>query len=268
MAEERELVKVTTDVNGEALVNGRELHEFLEVTTPYKRWFDRMKGYGFVENVDFAVSDKNVRDVTSFGGSRKITDHVMKLDMAKEVSMIQRTPKGKQARQYFIEVEKLYRQSLQQESSLEGAINAIVQHIKKAVEEDILAKSYAYNRDRVIADIRNELTELTEMAFTPLPDLNKKYESMTSSQLAKQLGFTGNDRFAGRKLNKELAGIGVLKAAYDGNGSKYWSVTPTWSKQGIVKRRSYMGSKNWFYFTAVGVQKITELAEVGAIKVY
>lgn len=265
MAEERELIKVTIDVHGEQLVSGRELHEFLEIKDNYTDWFKRMIVYGFVENVDFiGLSQKSEKPL----GGRPSVDHAMKLDMAKEISMIQRTPKGKQARQYFIQVEKKYRQSLQQESSLEGAINAIVQHIKKAVEEDILAKSYAYNRDRVIADIRNELTELTEMAFTPLPDLNKKYESMTSSQLAKQLGFTGNDRFAGRKLNKELAGIGVLKAAYDGNGSKYWSVTPTWSKQGIVKRRSYMGSKNWFYFTAVGVQKITELAEVGAIKVY
>lgn len=263
MAEERELIKVTISESGEQLVSGRDLQSLLEVSERYSSWFGRMLKYGFEEGADY-VGCK----VFNTLARQELQDHAMTIDMAKEISMIQRTPKGKQARQYFIQVEKKYRQSLQQESSLEGAINAIVQHIKKAVEEDILAKSYAYNRDRVIADIRNELTELTEMAFTPLPDLNKKYESMTSSQLAKQLGFTGNDRFAGRKLNKELAGIGVLKAAYDGNGSKYWSVTPTWSKQGIVKRRSYMGSKNWFYFTAVGVQKITELAEVGAIKVY
>lgn len=81
------------------MVSGRELHEFLEVGTQYSKWFDRMVGYGFEENVDFAVLVKNDYDVTAFGGQRKITDHAMKLDMAKEISMIQRTAKGKQARQ-------------------------------------------------------------------------------------------------------------------------------------------------------------------------
>lgn len=103
-----ELIKVTTNDNDEQLVSGRELHEFLEVGTPYKKWFDRMSEYGFAENVDFTVLDKNVHDDTSFGGKRKITDHAIKLDMAKEISMIQRSEKGKQARQYFIKIEKVW----------------------------------------------------------------------------------------------------------------------------------------------------------------
>ena len=107
-----ELIKVTINKNNEQLVSGRELYEFLEVTTPYKKWFDRMAEYGFAENVDFAVLDKNVHDDTAFGGIRNITDHVMTIDMAKEISMIQRTEKGKQARQYFIQVEKEYRKEL------------------------------------------------------------------------------------------------------------------------------------------------------------
>ncbi len=90
---------LATDAQGEQLVSGRELHEFLEVESRYTTWFDRMIGYGFEENVDFAVIPKKGNDVTAFGGQRKITDHAMKLDMAKEVSMIQRTAKGKQARQ-------------------------------------------------------------------------------------------------------------------------------------------------------------------------
>lgn len=103
-----ELIKVTTNDNDEQLVSGRELHEFLVVGTPYKKWFDRMSEYGFAENVDFTVLDKNVHDDTSFGGKRKITDHAIKLDMAKEISMIQRSEKGKQARQYFIRIEKVW----------------------------------------------------------------------------------------------------------------------------------------------------------------
>lgn len=101
-----QLIKTTTNENGEVILSGRELHEFLEVQTPYKKWFDRMVEYGFIENIDFIVMDKIVQDETVFGGVRKMIDHVLKLDMAKEISMIQRNEKGKQARQYFLEIER------------------------------------------------------------------------------------------------------------------------------------------------------------------
>ena len=91
-----ELIGVNVnEETGDSIVSGRELHEKLKIKTPYKKWMDRMIDYGFAENVDFCVMDKNVQDETAFGGARKITDHIMKLDMAKEIAMIQRTPEGK-----------------------------------------------------------------------------------------------------------------------------------------------------------------------------
>ncbi|ORN25064.1 AntA/AntB antirepressor [Lentilactobacillus parabuchneri] len=101
-----ELIKTFKQKDGSVAVDGRDLHEFLEVETPYTKWIDRMMEYGFAENVDFSVFDKNVHDDTAFGGVRKMKDHALTLDMAKELSMIQRTKKGKQARQYFISMEK------------------------------------------------------------------------------------------------------------------------------------------------------------------
>ncbi|MDH5106949.1 antA/AntB antirepressor family protein [Lentilactobacillus diolivorans] len=101
-----ELIKTFKQNDGSVAVDGRDLHNFLEVETPYTKWIDRMMEYGFAENVDFSVFDKNVHDDTAFGGVRKMKDHVLTLDMAKELSMIQRTDRGKQARQYFIAMEK------------------------------------------------------------------------------------------------------------------------------------------------------------------
>lgn len=99
------LLKIEINENQEPIISGRMLHEFLEISTPYKKWFDRMVEYGFTENIDFAeVLDKNVQK--SETGGRPATDHAIKLDMAKELAMIQRNEKGKQARQYFIQVEK------------------------------------------------------------------------------------------------------------------------------------------------------------------
>ncbi|EEI18904.1 toxin-antitoxin system, toxin component, Bro family [Lentilactobacillus buchneri ATCC 11577] len=110
MIQMNELIKTFKQNDGSVAVDGRDLHDFLEVETPYTKWIDRMMEYGFAENVDFSVFDKNVHDDTAFGGVRKMKDHVLTLDMAKELSMIQRTDRGKQARQYFIAMEKQAKQ--------------------------------------------------------------------------------------------------------------------------------------------------------------
>ena len=104
-----ELIKITTNEVGEPTVLGRDLHEFLGVKTLYKDWFPRMVEYGFTEGKDFnPLKNEQVR----FEGNREVTreliDHLLTIDMAKEICMIQRTEVGKQARQYFIQVEKDY----------------------------------------------------------------------------------------------------------------------------------------------------------------
>lgn len=97
------LIKVTYE-NERPTVMGRELHEFLESNTQYTKWFDRMKEYGFYENVDYlAISQKRL---TAQGNETTYTDHQLTIEMAKEISMLQRNEKGKQARQYFIQLEK------------------------------------------------------------------------------------------------------------------------------------------------------------------
>lgn len=74
----------------------------MDVATPYDKWFPRMAEYGFAEGQDFSTF------LSESTGGRPATDHLIKLDMAKEICMIQRTERGKQARQYFIQVEKDY----------------------------------------------------------------------------------------------------------------------------------------------------------------
>lgn len=98
-----ELIKVNYETDRPTIL-GRDLHEALEVETPYHKWFPRMCEYGFSENIDYAVTDKNVHNPN--GGKQSIIDHQLTIDMAKEICMIQRSEKGKQFRQYFIEVEK------------------------------------------------------------------------------------------------------------------------------------------------------------------
>ena len=99
-----ELIKISTDTAGHRAVSGRELHEFLGIETRYNDWFSRMVEYGFVENQDFeAITQKRV---TAQGNETTFADHAISIDMAKEICMIQRTDKGKEARRYFIECER------------------------------------------------------------------------------------------------------------------------------------------------------------------
>ncbi|SES17250.1 phage antirepressor KilAC domain-containing protein [Streptococcus gallolyticus] len=94
------LINVTLNENQEPVVSGRQLHKVLNVNSNYTTWFERMTEYGFTEGQDFLP---NLEKST---GGRPKQDHVLKLDMAKEIAMIQRTDKGKEVRQYFIQIEK------------------------------------------------------------------------------------------------------------------------------------------------------------------
>lgn len=100
-----ELIKII-EREGRQLVSGRELHEFLEIGTKYKDWFRRMVEYGFEEEIDFIrVAQKRATNNLK-NPVTTVIDHAISIDMAKEISMIQRTEKGKTARQYFINCEK------------------------------------------------------------------------------------------------------------------------------------------------------------------
>jgi len=95
----RELVRIEYE-NEQPTVLGRDLHQALEVKTAYKDWFPRMCEYGFVEGTDFSsfLSESN--------GGRPSTNHQLTINMAKEICMIQRTPKGKECRKYFLAIEE------------------------------------------------------------------------------------------------------------------------------------------------------------------
>ncbi|MCR2831002.1 antA/AntB antirepressor family protein [Acidithiobacillus ferrooxidans] len=90
-------------------VNARDLHAFLGVGKDFSNWVkDRIQQFGFVENRDFVcVEGLSSPDSASSKARQQITkEYFLALDMAKELSMVERTTKGKEARQYFIECER------------------------------------------------------------------------------------------------------------------------------------------------------------------
>lgn len=95
-----ELIKISDDGKGGQVVSARELYNFLEVNSYFTTWIERMFEYGFEEGKDF------IPFLEESTGGRPSKDYALTLDCAKEISMIQRSEKGKEARQYFIACEK------------------------------------------------------------------------------------------------------------------------------------------------------------------
>lgn len=99
-----DLIKVNYDSDA-MTTSARSLWEFLERPyTEFVKWFNKYREYGFVINEDYRALRTKIR--TAQGNYMDVQDYEITIDMAKELAMLQKTPKGKQARKYFIELEK------------------------------------------------------------------------------------------------------------------------------------------------------------------
>ena len=98
-----EIIKVTVNENHEPIVSARQLHKTLEVKTRFSQWVEQ-NFKGFEENYDFASVVTTT--VVNNGAMRELQDYALSLDTAKHLAMMSKTDKGKEVRQYFIQVEK------------------------------------------------------------------------------------------------------------------------------------------------------------------
>lgn len=168
-----QLITITQNENNEQVVSGRELHEFLGVKDHYTDWFKDMCKYGFTENIDFiTLNELSEKTEGSRLVKRNIINHAIKLDMAKEISMIQRNEKGKQARQYFIEVEKEHKQQL----------------LPQTPEQQIaLLAQGNVNLNKKVEQIENSVLDLTDRFGLP----SNKAKVLQKKVASKVYMFTG-----------------------------------------------------------------------------
>lgn len=182
------LIPVEKDEQGNVVVSGRELHDFLEINTPYTQWFERMVGYGFDENVDFiGLSQKSEKPI----GGRPQQDHALTLDMAKEISMIQRTERGKQARQYFLEVEKRYKQ--QNNLRMPETPLEIMSVVGKITER----------QDKQLKELNTKVTYLTDLAGLT-SSRNKELTKARNKRVIERCGGTGSNAYKDVALRKKV----------------------------------------------------------------
>lgn len=192
-----ELIKIETNENMEPVVSGRELHKKLEVKTAYKDWFPRMCEYGFEEGIDFCSF------LSESTGGRPSTDHVLKLDMAKEIAMLQRNEMGRQIRQYFIDVERKY-------NSPDMIMQRALRIADERVSNLLLENKF---KDQQIAELKPK-ADYTDRILQ-----NKKLVTIT--QISKDYGMSGkalNDKLHQLGVQYKQSGQWLLYARYHNRG--------------------------------------------------
>ena len=196
-----ELVKVVEE-NGVSLVSARELHEFLEVKTRYNDWIrNRVEKYGFIENEDFTTITKNLVN----GGSE--TNHILKIDMAKELSMVENSDKGRQARKYFIECEKRLK-SMNPITMLMSLSKEELAMTTLQLTEQIKEKDNKIEQQQAkiveVKDTVNKITEGVDVAL--LAKTVTDYVNKLVKRTKKNHGEVYNDIYGllGRRLSMDL----------------------------------------------------------------
>lgn len=133
-----ELIPVYKNDEGKKLVNARELHEWLESGQDFSTWIkNRIDVYGFIENKDF-TSFHNIVE-REIGATRRI-EYIVTLDMAKELSMVEKTDKGKQARQYFIKCEEKLKEVTTDISKLSPELQMFKTIFDKVAQQELEQK--------------------------------------------------------------------------------------------------------------------------------
>lgn len=233
-----ELLKVEINANNEQVISGRLLHQFLEIGTEYTKWFERMCEYGFTENVDFnSVKFDEVRKEGNRTVKRHLVNHILKLNMAKELCMLARNERGKEARKYFIKCEEAWNS----EDMIMGRALQIMhnrlQNTTKQLEE---AKAF-------IEEAKPKLTYYDTI-------LNS-VGTMTSSQIGADYGMSAiklNRILNEQKLIKKVNNQWILYAKYQNQGL-------TESKTFDVEHGSIVGSYVSTRWTQKGRLKIHEI---------
>lgn len=164
-----ELIKIREE-KGKVAVSARELYNFLGLSERFSKWFDRFREYGFEEGVDYTPYQ-----MVHPSNGQEITDYVLTLDMSKELSMLQRTDKGKQARKYFIECEKKLKEKTDTylpQTYLE-ALKALVVSEEKRIEAEGTVKILTHTNKTYTA------TEVAkECGLRSANELNKRLEEL------------------------------------------------------------------------------------------
>ncbi len=214
---ENELVPVYETSTGEKVVYGSELHEVLGAPSVYREWAKRrLSDIDAIEDEDF----QGVEISTPSGQTKK--DHIIKLDAAKEMAMLERNEKGKQVRRYFIQVEKKYKAAslATQELSpqLQVMINLEIEQKRQAEKLEHVEERIESIREVVAIDTtswREDTGRILRKIGMECGD-SKSYQDVRAESyqlLEKRMGVNVKQRLTNKR--RRMADEGVCKSRRD-----------------------------------------------------
>lgn len=178
---------IPINYNGEEpTVSARDLHRGLEIKSKYADWFKNMSAYGFTENIDYFTISKNLEN-----GGRTI-EHEISVDMAKQICMIQRSEKGRQYRQYFLDLEKAWNTP---EQVFARALKMADQTIAKLKDSVKLLSTEVNMKNQIIGELKPKADYYDEILNNP--------GLVTITQIAKDYGMSG------KRMNEILHDLGI-----------------------------------------------------------
>lgn len=190
---ENELVPVYVTSTGEKVVYGSELHEVLQVKSNYRDWIrNRLSECEAIENKDYEAA----KILAPSGQTMK--EHIIKLDTAKEMAMLERNEQGKRVRQYFIRVEAKYNEEKEkkkiEKSSFKktplSSVNMMVKNVQSSLEKAGVDKIF------IAAEIKRIYTDAGYEVKAPLlTDKEAMPKLYDCTEMARELGImskTGN----------------------------------------------------------------------------
>jgi phage anti-repressor protein len=169
------LIRIRQTQDNTQTVSARELYDYLEVNTHFTDWCKRMFEYGFDEGIDFtSILGKST-------GGRPSVDYALTMDTAKEISMLQRTDKGKAVRKYFIACEAQLR-DLQLKNLLENQIASTKLLAASAQLSEYDHLNFIGEYDEIDSTVHIKrfvqlyINEWTRAGFVPNDLINKQYK--------------------------------------------------------------------------------------------
>lgn len=203
-----ELIPINYD-GEQPTVSARELHKSLEISKRFSTWFET-NSQGFIENEDFTSVLSGT--VVNNGAHREIQDYSLSVDMAKHICLMSRTEKGKECRQYLIDLEKAWNTPEQVFARALKMADQTIAKLKGSVETLTAEVSV---KNQIIGELKPKADYYDEILKNP--------GLVTITQIAKDYGMSG------KKMNDILHDLGIQ---YKQSGQ--WLLYDKYSKNGYT----------------------------------
>ena len=179
---EGDIVPIYENSKGEKLINARQLHGKLESKRQFANWIkQRIQHYQFRENQDFICFNKFVK--ANKYGNKNLKEYYLTMDMSKELCMIENNEMGRLIRKYFIEVEKRYRNILDNSQNIFDVMHMALNQIQENEQKMKLIENKTDSNTKQIEDIKKKIDVIIQKDYCLASDIAEELKVYSENNL-------------------------------------------------------------------------------------